>query len=208
MIAASSILSRDGLALESAVETVDDPRATVVVCHPHPKMGGTMNAPLLLALRDEMVGRRWNVVRFNFRGIGTSQGDSSTGTGEVQDALGAVDHARKLGVPVALVGWSFGASVALRAAATIDELVGCVAIAPAIDQKPGITEGVPQDVTPKCPVLIVIGANDEQVAPASARRWATTHGATFGEMTGANHFFWAKYDDLAETVGAFLEEVL
>lgn len=205
MTQARTISSRDALELEAAVDLVDGARATLVVCHPHPKMGGTMNAPLLVAVRDDMTRRGWNVVRFNFRGIGSSQGESSTGTAEIEDARGALDYARTLGRPIALIGWSFGAAVALRTAAVEEDVVACVALAPPIDAKPGITEGV-GETAPSSPVLVVIGANDAQVSPGRAREWAAAHGATFVEMKGANHFFWAKYDDLTAVVGGWLDE--
>ena len=198
--------SRDGLSLEAELDAVPNPKATLLICHPHPKMGGTMNAPLLLAIRDGLVANAWNVLRFNFRGIGRSEGEPSTGTEELQDALGAVECARGLGKPVAVAGWSFGAAVALRAAGVEDELVGCVAIAPAIDEKPGITEGVPADVEPRCPVLVVVGANDDQVSPARSREWADEQGAVFEEIKGANHFFWGKYEDLSSTVVDWLDQ--
>lgn len=206
MTEAITFRSADGLTLEGEVDAVGGANATAVMCHPHPKMGGTMNAPLLIALRDGLVGKGWNVVRFNFRGIGASEGTSSTGSDELQDAFGALDRARSMGLPVALVGWSFGAAVALRAAARTDDLIGCVAIAPSIDEKPGITEGVPADVAPRCPVLLVIGANDELVDPARAEGWAKEHDADFHEMKGANHFFWAKYEPLTAAVVTWLDE--
>lgn len=200
--------STDGLTLEGEIDSVQNARATLLFCHPHPKMGGTMNAPLLMAVRDALVDKGWNVVRFNFRGIGASEGTSSTGSDEIQDAEGALERARALGVPVAIAGWSFGAAVALRVAGRADDLVGCVAIAPAIEEKEGITEGVPAGVDPRCPVLLIVGANDDLVEPERAREWATEHGAGFHEMKGANHFFWAKYDDLTSLVGAWLENRL
>ena len=204
----STFTSLDGLTLEAELDTAPDARATLVFCHPHPKMGGTMNAPLLVAIRDALVSRGWNVLRFNFRGIGGSQGESSTGTNEVQDALGALERARSLGVPVALAGWSFGAAVALRVAGSEDDLIGCVAIAPSIDEKPDITEGVPPDVTPRCPVLVIVGTNDTHTPLKRASEWAVARHATFEEMKGANHFFWGKYEDLTAIVGEWLEERL
>jgi len=197
--------STDGLLLEAELDQPEDAKATLLFCHPHPKMGGTMNAPLVLAIRDGFVENGWNVLRFNFRGIGDSEGQSSTGTDEVQDALGALERARSLGGPIAIAGWSFGAAVALRVAGMSDDLAGCVAIAPAIDEKPGITEGVPPGVVPRCPVLVVIGANDEQVSPARAREWTTEHAGDFEEMKGANHFFWAKYEQLTAVGVDWLE---
>ena len=202
----TTIRSRDGLSLESEVDEVEGAVATLLLCHPHPQMGGTMNAPLLIAVRDALVARRWNVVRFNFRGIGASEGDSSTGTDEVQDALGALDHARGLGTSVAIAGWSFGGAVAVRVAAQEDDLLGCVAIAPAIDERPGITEGIPEGVTPLCPTLLVVGVNDELVSLDRAREWAAANGATFEEVRGANHLFWAKYDNLTKIVATWLDD--
>lgn len=170
-----------------------------------------MNAPLLLALRDELVGRDWAVVRFNFRGIGNSQGDSSTGLDEVQDASGAVMFARTRwpSLHVAIAGWSFGAAVAVRAASQDHELAACVAIAPAIKPKPGVTAGLPAGEGPalEIPLLVVCAANDDLVDPEDARAWTEgVDGASFVVVAGANHFFWAKYDKLASTVANWLDE--
>ena len=195
--------SSDGLAIEGALDRVEGAAATVVLCHPHPQMGGTMNAPLLLALRDAMIASSLNVLRFNYRGIGGSQGESSTGSAELQDAAGALEVARSLGSPIALCGWSFGAAVAIRTAATTDQLFGCVGIAPAIDARPGVTEGV-VDAVPKCPALIVIGSNDKHVSPASAQTWGDDNSAEVVVMEGANHFFWGKYDSLSQTIVSWL----
>ena len=201
-----TIRSRDGLELEAALDRTDGAAATLVMCHPHPRWGGTMNAPLLLALRDELLARNWNVLRFNFRGVGTSEGEMATGTEELQDVLGAIDEAQRLGQPIALAGWSFGGSVALRITGQLDDLLGCAAIAPGMDANPEYTDGVPDDVEPRCPVLIVMGTNDEQVSPERAREWAQRHDATFEEVKGANHFFWAKYEVLTALVCDWLDE--
>ena len=202
-----TIRSSDGLAIEGALDRAESAVATLVVCHPHPQMGGTMNAPLLLALRDHMIPAQWNVLRFNYRGIGGSEGQSSTGTDELQDAAGALDVAESLGVPIALCGWSFGAAVAIRTAATREGLVGCVGIAPAIDPKPGITEGV-SDAVPKCPALVIVGSNDDLVSPSRARTWADDVGADAVIMEGANHFFWGKYEGLSQAVSSWLADRL
>ena len=201
--------STDGLSLEGEVDAPEAPRAALVFCHPHPQMGGTMNAPLLLAVRDDLVARGWAVLRFNFRGIGASEGTSSTGIEEVADANGAiVEAARRFPeLPVALAGWSFGAAVALRAVNAHPEVVGCAAIAPAIKPKPGITAGAPDPATfePEGDVLLLCAANDDLVSPADAKTWASATGARFELMKGANHFFWAKYETLTKIVGDFLE---
>ena len=201
--------SRDGLRIEAEIDEPDDAVASLVLCHPHPKMGGTMNGPLLLALRDELVSRRWQVLRFNFRGIGESEGESSTGEAEMNEALAAVDVARESGLPVAIAGWSFGAAVAVRVAAQVEDLIGCAAIAPAVDPKPEITAGIPDDAVVSIPLLVVVGANDDQVSPARCGEWSETQPrATFHEIRGANHFFWAKYEQISTIVADWLESLL
>ena len=206
------ITSRDGLSLEAAVDTPETPRAALVLCHPHPQMGGTMNAPLLLALRDEMLARGWAVVRFNFRGIGASEGVSGTGVDEVADAGGVADYAASAfeGLPRAVAGWSFGGAVAVRLAATDPSFVGCAAIAPAVDEKPGVTAGLPPPgrLGVEVPLLVVYAANDKQVSPDACSAWGTAAGADVVRVPGANHFFWAKYEQLSKIVGEWLDERL
>ena len=197
--------SRDGLTIEAELDEPETPKAGLVLCHPHPKMGGTMKAPLLLAIRDELVARDWSVLRFNFRGIGASEGTSSTGEAEVADALGAVDVLRTRDLPVAIGGWSFGAAVAIRVCVQDTDLIGCAAIAPAIDEKEGVTKGVPPDIEVSVPTLVVVGANDEQVSPDRCREWCEQEGATFHEIRGGNHFFWAQYDDVSKIVADWLD---
>lgn len=171
-----------------------------------------MNAPLMVALRDHLVGVGWAVLRFNFRGVGRSEGRPSTGEDEVADAGGALDFAARHlpGSPIALAGWSFGAAVAIRLAAQ-EEIAGCVAIAPPVNPRPGVSSGLPGANTLRiqAPLLVVCGANDEVVSPADVRRWAeSVRSARYVEISGANHFFWAKYDALANTVAEFLQTTL
>lgn len=205
-----TIRSHDGLTLEAAIDQVAQPKGAVVFCHPHPSFGGTMNAPLLTALRDDLLSRGFSTLRFNFRGVGESEGTSSLGPEEVADALGAVDAARGQwpGLEIALLGWSFGGAVAIRTAAQTD-VAACVAIAPSVEPKPDVTAGLPDpaQVALETPLLLVIGVNDELISPAAAKAWAAgVEGARYVEMPGANHFFWAKYEDLAALIGDWLEE--
>jgi alpha/beta superfamily hydrolase len=207
-----SITSTDGLTLEAELDAVSGAKASLLLCHPHPKMGGTMNAPLLLTIRDEMVTRGWNVLRFNFRGIGSSEGHASTGVEEVADAQGGLGHLReRFPAPVAIAGWSFGAAVAVRTAAANDDLVGCVAIAPAVEEKPDITAGLPpaRDLGISVPLLVVVGANDEQVNAEVVGAWAGELDEAILEVVpGANHFFWARYERLSSIIGDFLDGCL
>ena len=201
--------STDGLELEAELWIPEVPRAGLVFCHPHPQMGGTMNAPLLVTVSEELVERNWIVLRFNFRGIGESEGEPSTGSAEIADADGAVEfmRARFPDLPVAIAGWSFGAAVATRVAAADSDLAALVAIAPAVKRKPGITDGLPpaEKIGLEIPALVLCAGNDDMVDVEDCRSWAETAQTEFHAMPGANHFFWNKYEKLAQVVAEFLD---
>lgn len=204
--------TEDGLTLEARVDGPGTGKAGLVLCHPHPQMGGTMKAPLLGSITDHLVALDWDVLRFNFRGIGASQGESGIGRGEVKDAAAAVEWAvaEWSERPRAIAGWSFGAAVAVKVASGREDLAACVAIAPAVKAKPGITAGLPppEEVSLLCPSLFIVGANDEVTPPQHAREWAEGAGIELLELPAANHLFWGRYEQLASTVGGFLEKTV
>ncbi len=203
-----SLQTSDGLTLEGVVDVPDAPTAALVFCHPHPQMGGTMNAPLLLNVTEHLVSSGWAVLRFNFRGIGASEGETGIGIEEVKDARAALDEATRRwpDLPLAIAGWSFGAAVAVRLAYERPELAACVAIAPAVREKPGVTAGLPPaaESSLEMPSIFIVGANDDLTLPADARAWAEAAGVEYIEVKAANHFFWARYEKLAAEVERFL----
>jgi alpha/beta superfamily hydrolase len=97
------------------------PVRAVVICHPHPLYGGSMHSPVPLAIAKTLADRAGDRVawaRFDFRGVGASDGTYDDGRGEVDDARAVVAHLRAAapGVPMTLCGHSFGSWIALRAA--------------------------------------------------------------------------------------------
>jgi alpha/beta superfamily hydrolase len=205
--------SSDGLRIEAVLESSADPRAAVVLCHPHPDMGGTMNAPLLLALRDDLVRRGWAVLRFNFRGIGASEGEPSTGVAEIAETEAALAEVRRRipGVEVAVAGWSFGGAVAVRSAERDDSIAGCAAIAPAVRAKPNVTAGLPPagELDLGVPLLFVCGAHDTVVSPDDCKQWIDAVPAgLFVGIACANHFFWGRYERLCAVVGDWLDDLV
>jgi alpha/beta superfamily hydrolase len=207
----ATVFSSDGLSLAAEYDPVDHAPACVVMCHAHPRMRGTMKSPLLLALRDELNARGYSVVRFNFRGVDGSDGEIGTGIEEVADVLGTLnfidDH--EPGSVVGLVGWSFGGAVALRTCGRERPrgVRACVAIAPPVSGRPGVTAGLepPHGGRVKVPTLIVCGDNDKVVSATECRAWAEAAGARYVEVPAANHFFWAKYGVCVGTVVDWLE---
>ena len=204
------IRSDDGLDLEGDIDVPGTPRAAVLVCHAHPAMQGTMNSPLLLAVRDALLDIDIAVLRFNFRGVGRSQGEFGTGVAEMADASGAFGYLRAhLGnVPAGVIGWSFGGAIAIRLTGRFPDLRCCVAIAPATERKPGVTEGLPPagELNLSVPTLVIVGSNDRQTPADRCKAWAEDAGARYNEIRAANHFFWAKYEPLVEEVTSFVSE--
>lgn len=104
--------------LEALLEEPDDaePREACLVCHPHPLYGGTMHNKVVYRLARALRRRAGVVLRFNFRGVGRSQGTYDSGAGEVEDARAALAWLRTSypALPYTLAGFSFGSRVILR----------------------------------------------------------------------------------------------
>jgi alpha/beta superfamily hydrolase len=105
--------------LEAILRAPDAPRAAAVVCHPHPRGGGTMNNNVVYRLAKALVEGGVAALRFNFRGVGASTGAYAEGIGEEEDARAALDFlaAHHPGLPLWMAGFSFGARVGLSVGA-------------------------------------------------------------------------------------------
>jgi uncharacterized protein len=114
-----TFVTDDGLTLEGEIHRpAGTARAGAVICHPHPRYGGSKDHPVLWALRIELNRRGFVVLAFNFRGVMGSEGISGTGADEPDDVRAALNwmSAEAQDRPLFLAGWSFGANVALRTA--------------------------------------------------------------------------------------------
>lgn len=192
--------------LETLVDAPKErvPEGCAVVCHPHPLHGGTMQNKVAHTLARSFVGLDFVAVRFNFRGVGASDGKFDDGNGELSDALAVCEWASREfpGLPLWLSGFSFGAAMAISAA-TRANAVGLVSVAPAVSRFPGKLETQPQ-----CPWLIVQGDKDELVAIDDTIRWVNElePGPKLDVFPGAEHFFHGRLTDLKESVQAFVRE--
>ena len=94
----------------------DEPREAILVCHPHPKGGGTMHNKVVYRMARGLRKSGAVVLRFNFRGVNLSEGEHAGGVGEVDDARAALAWLRDRypDLPYSLAGFSFGSRVALR----------------------------------------------------------------------------------------------
>lgn len=183
-----------------------------LLLHPHPQFGGTMNNQIIYNLYYAFAQRDFAVLRFNFRGVGRSQGVFDHGAGELSDAAAAMDWAQALN-PDARACWiagvSFGAWIGMQLLMRRPEVEGFISIA-APANRFDFTFLAP------CPSsgLFVHGSED-RVAPAKEvisviEKVKVQKGIVLEHETieGANHFFENKVDELIEVVGGYLDKRL
>lgn len=198
----------DGLLLEARWDDPDDEAmGTLVFCHPHPLDGGTMNAPLMKKVTASLVASRWRVLRFNFRGVGASQGVWGGGSGEVQDVAAAVELAREGGGWIGVTGWSFGATTSLRWLIENQSGMPWVGIAPGLRSYRGAEVPDPSQV-PEGSRLIVIGDRDQFTTVEKAEEYAAAMSARIEVLPGSDHFFYFREERVASVVSDFFAAVL
>ena len=160
---------------------------TAVIAHPHPLFGGTMENKVVQTLARAFVQSGWVAVRFNFRGVGASEGTHDEGRGELDDMLALIEREAPDGV-LALAGFSFGSFVASRAVAALWSirqvekivLVGTAAMRFDVSQLPQQAH----DAT-----LVVHGELDDTVSLASVLDWARPQSLPVTVVPGGGHFF-------------------
>ena len=199
-----SLETSDGLTLEAEWGAARaSARAVAVLCHPHPQYGGTMRSIVTSALFENLPAHGFDCLRFNFRGVEGSGGDYSGGVDEPRDVIAALDAAAQTapGLPLALVGWSFGADMAL--VVTDERVAAWVAIAPPLRFRPSTDYSfVAQDARPK---LLLLAAHDEYRAPDDVEAEVATWNATRVEViAGASHFFVGRTDQVVDRTVDYL----
>lgn len=200
-------LSGPAGAIEALVEVPADspagaPERFGVVCHPHPLYGGTLDNKVVYTLARAFVELGVPAIRFNFRGVGASEGRYDDGAGETQDVLAVIAYGRQRwpGAALWLAGFSFGGAVAVRAAAEARPQ-RLVAVAP------GITRvGMEGVASPACPWLIVQGDADDVIEPAAVLEWGRRQATApaVRVLPGAGHFFHGRLHEVRQLVLDFL----
>jgi alpha/beta superfamily hydrolase len=166
------------------------PRGVVVIAHPHPLFGGTLDNKVVQTLARAFVQCGWTAVRFNFRGVGASAGTHDEGRGELDDLLAVVAHASPLagGGALALAGFSFGAFVTTHAFARltptrpIDKLV---LVGISVSRSPA----APIDTAAHPRTLVIHGEQDDTVLLADVMDWARPQALPVTVVPGGGHFF-------------------
>ena len=183
-----------------------------LILHPHPQHGGTMNNKVVYAMYENFSGRGFSTLRFNFRGVGRSQGVFDNGQGELSDAASALDWMQGHNPNAQscwIGGFSFGAWISMQLMMRRPEITGFISVAP-----PASTN----DFTflAPCPAsgLIVHGSADEVVPVSSVDKLAAKLSAQknieidYRVVKGCNHFFNNHLPQLTDHLNDYLEKSL
>jgi alpha/beta superfamily hydrolase len=167
----------------------------IVVTHPHPLYGGDMYNPVVEAIVRAFQKKGYTTLRFNFRGVGRSQGKYDDGHGEQRDVRAALAYLKNLSIEhLNLAGYSFGAWVCYNLAAVMPGVKNMVMVSPPV----GLIDFSPQ-ITIPCLRLVITGSQDNDIAPAHRIRqlmpvWNPD--ATLKIVKGADHFYTGSFSAL------------
>ena len=185
------------------------PIALILHPHPHPKFGGNMNNSVIYNLFYMFLNRGFTTLRFNFRGVGRSEGEFDHGIGELSDAAAALDwvqHAHTDARACWVAGFSFGAWIGMQLLMRRPEIEGFMALAP----QPNIYDF---SFLAPCPASgFIVHGSEDRVTPcvevqSLADRLRTQKGITITQqiIEGANHFFIEHEKELIEECGRYLD---
>ncbi len=193
-----------GPSLEGRLGSVESPKGGFVLCHPHPLYGGDMDNPVVIRAAEVAQAADYTTLRFNFRGVGASEGVHDKGQGEQEDvraAMAALAAHLPGGAPVGVIGYSFGAWTAAHAVRPSEPTVPLALVAPPI----GMYDwGFLQGGSGK--LLLVAGSRDSYCPVEELHRVAAAAGGEAHVVEGADHFFFGKLYPLGEVIGAWLAQ--
>jgi len=183
-----------------------------LLLHPHPQYGGTMNNKIVYALYQTFVRRGFSTLRFNFRGVGRSQGRFDNGQGELSDAASALDWMQTQNPNTTacwIAGFSFGAWVGMQLMMRRPEIRGFISVAPPASMHDF-------SFLAPCPAsgMILHGDKDEVVPQASVDKLAQklqkqkNIKIDYRVIAGSDHFFQDHIDDVSKHVNDYLDKVL
>ena len=162
-------------------------RGVAMVAHPHPLFGGTMDNKVVQTLARAFVQCGWTVARFNFRGVGASEGLHDAGAGEARDFLSVVEQVAPTG-ELAIAGFSFGSFVASHAIQSLWEKrdIEKIVFVGTATERLAVAD-VPESLHDK--TLVVHGEQDDTVSLASVMDWARPQSLPVMVVPGGGHFF-------------------
>ena len=188
--------------LETLLEAPEDaePRALALICHPHPLFGGTMHNKVVYRVARALRTSGYVAVRFNFRGVGKSEGRHDGGVGEIEDARAMLDWSRNRfpGLPYTLAGFSFGSRVALSLGCALQDAERVIALGYPAARYP--VDGLAHCGVPK---IFVQSTHDEHGPPAEMDAFfaQVAEPKRLIWVEARDHFFAGGLDELERQIG-------
>ena len=205
------IRSSDGVVLEARLHRGKLPRI-VLLCHPHPLYGGTMDNNVIYAVRDQVASYGVSTLRFNFRGVGVSTGGFDEGCGERRDLEACFSYAEELDegrLKIDLVAYSFGAWVGANAMSRGLRPATVTLVAPPTDFMS--FEEISLPALPKIPIFVISGELDQYGSVASVDRWLSQQPDSLGVervvLNGVDHFCLGAEQQLQASLKNFYDKV-
>ena len=192
----------------SMPQELSGPFPALVVCHPLPSLGGDMDNPVVTAVCRRADREAVATLRFNFRGVGDSEGEFNSGVAEQEDVKAALDVIRRWpGMDrkrLAVAGYSFGASVIAKGLKRFKHARSLVFIAPPVAAV--ANSAIAKDGRPK---LFVAGQHDRIAVPVELQRVLDNARAVqFAEIAGADHSLREHEQEVADRVVEFVTDTL
>ncbi len=192
--------------LETLVRVSEDAKGVAVCCHPHPLHGGTLTNKVVHTLHRIFQQRDLHTLRFNFRGVGKSEGSYADGDGEVEDLKAVLEWVQQQWpeLEITLAGFSFGAFISLKAAS--DFPIRClVSVAPPVDRF-----YFNDLIVPDYPWIVIQPMADEVVDAKAVVNWFESldkQQSRLIKIENASHFFHGKLIELKEKLNQMMDEM-
>lgn len=197
------------IALEGEIKIPqgDPPFPGVIVCHPHPLYGGDMLNNVITAIWQTLAKQSMAALRFNFRGVGSSQGRYDGGNGECEDVRAALDYlVSRPEIDASLVGlsgYSFGAGIALSVAASDKRVKQLALVSPPL---PDASRKQLKDY--RRPKIVLIGDADHVIHPEQLRQLASdsSEPGQYQVIAGVDHFWQGSEMEAAARIAGFFSQ--
>ncbi|GAB4222279.1 MAG: alpha/beta hydrolase [Francisella sp.] len=180
-----------------------------VICHPHPLYQGNMNNKVVTTISRAIRTFDIESYRFNYRGVGKSQGEYGHGVGELEDLISVCNWIKDntSATKIILCGFSFGGAIAYKGISKLDNIVSLITVAPAVDRFDLTKFKEPDNI----PWLVIQGIDDDIVKPYSVFNFTLKtiqSDLTLVKMNNVGHFFHGKLIELKAVIENFLMPIV
>lgn len=204
MLTEEKIYIENGKLIIEALRHISASPKGVIICHPHPLMGGSMYNNVVEAIVSAFAAEDFTTVRFNFRGVGASTGSYDEGRGEAQDIYSVYEFLRKEGLQqISFAGYSFGAWVGAKLLEEKENIFSSVAFV----SPPNSNYAFNINKLKSMINLIISGDTDNYCQTNSIKNQLKEAKTIFKIIAGADHFYWGKEKEIEKILRKSLQKI-